>query len=459
MKRNPLGVVTPAVLAAAASLALAAPASADVEIVRPGESIQAAVDAAEPGDKILVKRGRYAENVVIATDDITLKARGAKLVPPESPTENACSFGEPARDGICAIGEVDFPDEGPPNVTDPISDVTVKGFKVKGFPGTGILFLGAEDPVAKHNRAKDNGEYGIARFFSTGGKIVGNKASGSEEAGIYVGDSPDADVLIARNRAFDNHLYGFFLRDAAHGRLVGNRAYGNCVGAIVFNTGANVAGDWRFFGNHVHDNDRFCPADEEEGTPALSGIGIAIVNASDNRLFGNVIHDNEPSGEVEFSGGVVVIDAGTPGANPPSGNVIKRNVILGNEPDIFWDGSGEGNVIERNRCRTSVPDGLCESRHGHHKHHGDHKHHGHGHHKHHGDHEHHGDHKHHGDHDHGDDDHGDRHHGDRHHGDRDRDDDDRDRHDGDRHHSDDDDHDDHDDHDHGDRRDHRYDDD
>jgi len=453
MQRKPMGVLIAAVLAALASLlAVVAPASADhVSVVRPGESIQAAVDAAEPGDKIFVKRGRYAENVVITTDGITLKARGAKLVPPANPTANACSFGEPARDGICAIGDVTFPDDGPPTVNDPISDVKIKGFKVQGFPGTGIIFLGAEDPVVKHNRTKDNGEYGIARFFSTGGKIVGNAASGSEEAGIYVGDSPDADVLIARNHAFDNHLFGFFLRDAANGRLVGNHSYGNCVGAIVLNTGANIAGDWHFFANHVYDNDKFCEGDAEEGTPPLSGIGIAIANASDNRLFGNVIKNNNPSGDVPFSGGVVVVDTGSPGANAPSGNVVKGNVILGNEPDIFWDGSGEGNVIAHNLCRTSIPDGLCKSRHR-----GDHHHHGH---KHHGDeghgHKDHGD-KHHGDKDHDDRDHGDKHHGDRdddrHHGDKHHDDRDDDRHGGDKHHGDR--HHGDKDHDRGDRRNH-----
>lgn len=377
---------------AASLLALAGPAAGhrghhrgDATVVRPGESIQAAVDAAEAGDTILVKRGTYAENVVITTDGITLKGHRATLVPPAQASANACSFGQPAVDGICAVGQIEFPDEGPPTVTDPIEDVTIAGFRVEGFPGTGINFLGAEDPVAKDNRTTDNVEYGIARFFSSGGAILGNTATGSEEAGIYVGDSPDADVLVAGNRALDNHLFGFFLRDAANGRVIGNDAHGNCVGAIVLNTGANVAGDWRFFANRIHDNDRFCPGDDEEGTPPLSGIGIAIANAADNVIVGNHIHGNEPSGAVPFSGGVVIVDAGTPGAEPPSGNVVKENVILGNEPDIFWDGSGTDNVIERNLCRTSVPDGLCERRHGkgdRHRHHGKHGHrHKHGHHR------------------------------------------------------------------------------
>jgi parallel beta-helix repeat protein len=330
-------------------------------IVRPGQSIQDAVDAASPGTTIIVRPGVYAEHVTITTDGIRLLGqRGATVVPPAEHPPSACSFGEDSTDGICAIGELAFPDpEGPPVVTDPISDVTISGFTVKGFEGVGILFIGAENPVITHNRTDDNGEYGIARFISTGGKIVSNTASGSEEAGIYVGDSPNADVLIAGNESFDNELFGFFLRDAANGHVVGNRSHGNCVGAIVLNTGSNIAGHWTFNGNRVSENNAFCPGNEEEGTPPLSGIGIAIANGADNVLKGNHISNNVPSGEVPFAGGVAVLDVGTPGANPPSGNVVQGNVLRGNQPDILWDGSGDGNVFRANNCETSVPDGLC----------------------------------------------------------------------------------------------------
>jgi parallel beta-helix repeat protein len=353
--------VTGAALALGVALGTASPAGAQgALIVNPGESIQAAVDAASPGTTILVRPGTYAEHVTITTDGIRLLGEGATLVPPDEHPASACSFGEASVDGICAIGELDFPDpEGPPVVTDPISDVTVSGFTVEGFEGVGILFIGAENPVVGHTVTDDNEEYGIARFLSTGGKIVGNQASGAEEAGIYVGDSPDADVLVVGNETSDNGEFGFFLRDAANGQLVGNRAHDNCVGAIVLNTGANIAGDWTFTGNSFTQNNALCPGDEEEGTPPLSGIGVAIVSASEDTLKGNTITDNVPSGAVPFSGGVVVIDIGIPGGNPPSGNTVQGNVMRGNQPDIFWDGSGEANVFRANVCETSVPDGLC----------------------------------------------------------------------------------------------------
>jgi Periplasmic copper-binding protein (NosD) len=313
------------------------------------------VDAAEPGTTILVRRGTYAENVAITTDGIALRGLHARLVPPAEPAPNDCSFGEPAADGICAVGQLEFPDpEGPPVVSDPVEDVAISGFEIEGFEGNGILFFGAEDYSASRTFTRDNVEYGIAAFFSEGGSIVANKASGSEVAGIYIGDSPNADARILANETFDNGFFGLFFRDAGDGRVVGNSSHDNCVGAIVLNTGPNVANDWRFVGNRISENNEFCP-----GEPPLSGVGVAIAGGADNRLVGNIIRDNRPSGDVGFSGGVAVVESGDPGANPPSGNVVRGNVIRDNEPDIFWDGSGEGNVFSANLCETSVPDGLC----------------------------------------------------------------------------------------------------
>ena len=354
-----LGILGAAAVALVVLLASAVPAGAQSTIiVNPGESIQAAVDAAEPGTTIIVRRGTYAEDVAITTDGLTLRGKGATLVPPAQPARNNCSFEGPPSDGICVLGELEAPDpNAPPVVVDPVSDVKISGFTVSGFPADGIFLIGAEDPVVSGNRLTDNGEYGVFHLFSTGGRIEANRASGSGVAGIYVGGSPDADVLVRGNEAFDNELSGFFIRDAGNGRVVGNRAHTNCVGALVLNTGENTTNNWRFVGNRIFDNDKFCPG--EDDFPALSGIGIGIAGGSDNRVVGNVIRNNNPSGDAQFSGGVVLVDIGIPGADPPSGNRVVGNLILGNEPDIFWDGSGDGNVFRANLCETSVPDGLC----------------------------------------------------------------------------------------------------
>jgi nitrous oxidase accessory protein NosD len=58
-------------------------------VVGPGDSIQAAVDAAHHGDIIRVF-GEHRENVVIQKDGLTLRGVGAVVLPPATPAAHAC---------------------------------------------------------------------------------------------------------------------------------------------------------------------------------------------------------------------------------------------------------------------------------------------------------------------------------------------------------------------------------
>src|SRR5436309_5303929 len=58
-------------------------------VVGPGDSIQAAVDAAKPGTKILVS-GLHRENVAVTKDGIELRGLDAVIEPPTIPPQNAC---------------------------------------------------------------------------------------------------------------------------------------------------------------------------------------------------------------------------------------------------------------------------------------------------------------------------------------------------------------------------------
>ena len=324
-------------------------------VVRPGESIQAAVDAAAPGDTITVLAGTYRENVVIAKDGIRLRGRGARLQPPAAPASNACSGpGQPATIGICVLGQLNFQTG---EVLRPVRDVTVSGFRLRDFPDSGIEALGAKDATFRGNVALNDDEYGITAFVSTGTRMLFNRASGAEEAGFYVGDSPEADARLVGNVVTDSR-FGILWRNAEGGTAVGNLVRGNCAGVMVLSGIPGLpgtAGGLSVHANVVRANTRAC--EESEEGPALSGVGIAIAGAHDNRVTGNLVTGNVPSGPTAFSGGVAVVTDFLGAA--PRDNLVQGNVVLGNQPDLFWDRTGSGNRFRHNRCRTSDPAGLC----------------------------------------------------------------------------------------------------
>jgi nitrous oxidase accessory protein NosD len=344
-----VAVVTTLVLAVGLS---AGSAAAATRTVGPGDSIQAAIDAAQPGDTIVV-RGVHHENLAITKDGITLRGVGAVLEPAATPLVNVCS--DPSApdevNGICIVGDVDF-DTG--TVLREIQNVTVTGFTVSGF-NEGITAFGAHNATFQGNVATDNEEYGITAFVSTGTRFLFNRTSGAEEAGIYIGDSPNATATVVGNESFDN-LFGILVRNSEHGSMVGNYVHDNCVGVPFFADIPGPAGLFSLSLNAISHNTKACPASEDAPFP-VSGVGVALLGTDGVSLSGNLITGNVPSGESAFSGGVVVTTG--IGGTPPTGNQVHGNVILHNQPDLFWDGTGTGNDFKGNVCQTSTPPGLC----------------------------------------------------------------------------------------------------
>ena len=335
MKRVSL-VLTLAALVAVSLLAFAGGASATTpkgHIVRPGESIQQAIRAADPGDTIVVLGGVHRETVEVKKDGISLRGVDAVLKPPANPTSSC------GASGFCVQAD----------------DVSISGFTVRNFPDFGIVAFGARNAKFVDNRAFGNGEYGITAFSSTGTQILSNLTSGSDEAGIYVGDSPHANATVSANETYGNFL-GILVRNARHGKIGANRVHDNCVGMMFLADAPGPAGNFEVAANQVVNNTRACPAFED--APPLSGIGIALLGARGMQITGNTILHNVPSGPTAFSGGVVVIRGF--GGTPPTNNTVVGNTILRNKPDIFWDKSGSGNRLRPNDCKTSTPRRLCE---------------------------------------------------------------------------------------------------
>jgi parallel beta-helix repeat protein len=350
-----------ALVATAVTVALvgaASPANAasrQVITVHPGDSIQAAIDAASPGAKVKIRAGTYHENVYVGKDAIELEGDGVHdtlLLPPDTATPNPCVGDDGTIFGAVCVGFV---------AGDPVDDFELEDMTIQGF-ANGAFLVNTSDAEIERMVFADNEEYGMFYNDSTGGEIHDNVAYGSHEAGLYIGDSPNADVDVEDNEAYDNGN-GILLRDASNGEAERNDLHDNCIGILLINTGApSDADDWEIEHNRVVDNTHACPGDEEEGIPPTSGLGIGVGGGSDNEVEHNDVSGNAPSGPSGIgSGGIALFSTAGFGGSPASNNEIEHNDLDDNEPfDLSDDGAGTDNSFRHNDCNTSQPDGLCD---------------------------------------------------------------------------------------------------
>src|SRR5215203_2446391 len=155
-------------------------AEAQSSVVGPGESIQKAVNAAHPGDTIVV-RGVHREDVVIRKNGIKLLGDDAVIeAPPRAKADSPCSkaFGPEA---ICVLGD-DFNFETFELTGPRVSDVSVSGFTIRGFKIAG---------------KGDKGALGIDVTFARNTTVVGNRVTGNGGQGMGVSGS--VNTTVAKN--------------------------------------------------------------------------------------------------------------------------------------------------------------------------------------------------------------------------------------------------------------------
>jgi parallel beta-helix repeat protein len=334
--------------------------------VHAGQSIQATIDAAKPGDTIDVDAGVYSENLTITKDNLKLIGAGIgkTILKPGVMHPTACIDPNEgaAVNGICVLGNVDA-NFAP--VGRAVEGTRIEGFTVTGFPGYGVLLYHADHSSVRKTEAYGNNGYGISGFHLSGIEYRDDVAHDNGEPGFYVGDSPHAHAKVVHNVSYGNATggeegIGILIRDSTDGEVRDNVVHDNCAGIVIVDSGENPdpAEHWKAEHNLSTNNNAVC-AGEPGGAPPMSGLGLALLGTHDVHVEHNTVLNNVGS-SFPFSGGIVVLDSTAIGGSTLMNNHVAHNSAHANVPfDLFWDGTGSGNKVEHNDCGTSAPPGLC----------------------------------------------------------------------------------------------------
>lgn len=324
----------------------AAASAARTIVVHPGESIQAAVDRADSGDTVLIEPGHYRQSVLVAKDNLRIRGSGTgpggTVITPAATPSGACGT---QGSGICVLD---------PDQQRTIVGTRVDSLEVRGFPQDGVVGVATRGLIVRNVKALNNGRYGITKFASSGGRFIHNVATGSADAGIYLGDSPNANTRIAGNDV-SNNGFGILVRNAQDASIQFNNVHGNCIGIFVWWL-PGTAGESVIRYNTSQHNNKFC-AGGDEVTFDYSGSGIALMGAHGTVVTNNSVLGNR--GSTPVSGGIVLVSGEADGGPPSDGNTIRGNTAFKDAPADIIDRSGGTNTFRRNFCSRSIPGGLC----------------------------------------------------------------------------------------------------
>ncbi|WP_079064632.1 right-handed parallel beta-helix repeat-containing protein [Streptomyces sp. NRRL F-4489] len=326
-----------------------------VLLVRPGESVQRAVDAARPGDTVFLAPGVYRESVRIDKSHLMLRGSGRRtvLAPPATRAENACGQ---HGDGICVTA----------GAGGPLTDVHLRSLTVEGFRRNGVWASGTEGLTVHRVRARHNGQWGIGLEKSVRSSVRDSDITDNGDAGVFVANVVEEEggaldtrgTLLVRNTLAGNRI-GVTARRVRNLLIGHNTVTGNCAGVfVVGDEGRPRAGALTVRDNEVARNNKFCP--KTKRLPFLQGVGVVLTGTEDSLVQHNLVRDN--TGTSPLSGGVVLFHSFVKATNDR--NLVRDNIVLRNAPAdlINADPDGRGNVFIRNTCRTSRPPGLCGDR-------------------------------------------------------------------------------------------------
>lgn len=311
-------------------------AAADGVLDVPAEfaTIQEAVDAASPGDLVLIAPGTYREAVNVTTDEIVIRGvdRNTVILDGEFELDN----------GIRVLGA---------------SGVAVENMTAMNYTSNGFFWTGVTGYRGSYLTAYRTGDYGVYAFDSVQGQLEHIYAAGSPDAGLYIGQCYPCDAVIDNVLSEHNGL-GYSGTNSGGNLLIVNSVFRNNRAGIVPNSGSYELcypeRETTIVGNVVHSNN-------QPDTPAIDvailamGNGILSAGGVLNVIERNLVFDHDKTG-------IGLVPFPEDGANDdlPTRDEwsVTCDIAKGQAPtppeggSLLWDSYENrviGNVLEDNR--------------------------------------------------------------------------------------------------------------
>ncbi|TQK51584.1 F-box protein 11 [Streptomyces sp. SLBN-118] len=306
-------------------------------------TVGAAIKAAQPGDRILVRPGLYEEGLVVDKPleilgdgplaDIQIRAHDSYVL----------AF----RAGIGRVANLTLRQTGGAwhGVDITQGRLELEGCDISSQGLAGVAIGNGADPRLRRNQIHGNKQSGVFVRDGGGGTLEDNDITGNTYAGVEI--KTGGNPTLRANQIRDNGGGGVYVHDSGMGTLEDNDITGNALAGVTIRTGGSPT----LRRNQIRDNRQSGVFVQDSGVGTLEAnditgsalAGVTIKAGGSPTLRGNQIHDNK-------GGGVFVYDSGV--------GTLEDNDITGNALAGVEIQAGCSPTLRRNQIRDNRQSGV-----------------------------------------------------------------------------------------------------